>query len=55
MIVTPAIPQSQEYHDFADQRTFFGNYHFLFTTLSLLCYLRWTCVYLLSVILEELV
>ncbi|MED6156734.1 hypothetical protein PIB30_017108 [Stylosanthes scabra] len=24
MIVTPAIPQSQEYHDFADQRTFFG-------------------------------
>ncbi|KAI9087225.1 hypothetical protein K1719_030860 [Acacia pycnantha] len=24
MIVTPTIPQSQEYHDFADQRTFFG-------------------------------
>ncbi|WRX14721.1 hypothetical protein QQP08_007208 [Theobroma cacao] len=24
MIVTPAIPQSQEYHDFADQREFFG-------------------------------
>ncbi|XP_061337209.1 uncharacterized protein LOC133284229 [Gastrolobium bilobum] len=24
MIVTPAIPQSQEYHDFADQRKFFG-------------------------------
>ncbi|PON68406.1 Senescence associated protein [Parasponia andersonii] len=24
MIVTPAIPQSQEYHDFADQRQFFG-------------------------------
>ncbi|EOX98067.1 Senescence associated gene 18 isoform 2, partial [Theobroma cacao] len=23
MIVTPAIPQSQEYHDFADQREFF--------------------------------
>ncbi|XP_059313607.1 uncharacterized protein LOC132064590 [Lycium ferocissimum] len=24
MIVTPAIPQSQEYHDFADQRNFLG-------------------------------
>ncbi|XP_020220227.1 uncharacterized protein LOC109803183 [Cajanus cajan] len=24
MIVTPAIPQSQEYHNFADHRTFFG-------------------------------
>ncbi|KAL0422283.1 UNVERIFIED_CONTAM: hypothetical protein Slati_3251200 [Sesamum latifolium] len=24
MLVTPAIPQSQEYHDFADQREFFG-------------------------------
>ncbi|KAJ7946618.1 Alkaline phytoceramidase (APHC) [Quillaja saponaria] len=24
MIVTPAIPQCQEYHDFADQREFFG-------------------------------
>ncbi|XP_052204198.1 uncharacterized protein LOC127809449 isoform X1 [Diospyros lotus] len=24
MIVTPSIPQSQEYHDFADQREFFG-------------------------------
>ncbi|GMN58908.1 hypothetical protein TIFTF001_028012 [Ficus carica] len=24
MIVTPAIPQSQAYHDFADQRNFFG-------------------------------
>ncbi|TKY71352.1 ceramide metabolic process [Spatholobus suberectus] len=24
MIVTPAIPQSQEYHNFADQRKFFG-------------------------------
>ncbi|VVA94898.1 unnamed protein product [Arabis nemorensis] len=24
MIVTPTIPQSQAYHDFADQRTFFG-------------------------------
>ncbi|XP_050209789.1 uncharacterized protein LOC126660367 [Mercurialis annua] len=24
MIVTPAIPQSQEYHDFADQRQFLG-------------------------------
>nr|GME04483.1 Alkaline ceramidase [Ipomoea batatas] len=24
MIVTPTIPQSQEYHDFADQREFFG-------------------------------
>lgn len=25
MIVTPSIPQSQEYHDFADQRKlFFG-------------------------------
>ncbi|KAH9625214.1 hypothetical protein KSS87_003594 [Heliosperma pusillum] len=24
MIVTPKIPQSQEYHNFADQRTFFG-------------------------------
>ncbi|OAY44927.1 uncharacterized protein LOC110618593 [Manihot esculenta] len=24
MIVTPAIPQSEEYHDFADQREFFG-------------------------------
>ncbi|KAK2642097.1 hypothetical protein Ddye_023860 [Dipteronia dyeriana] len=32
MIVTPAIPQSQEYHDFADQRQFLGNpfYHFHF-------------------------
>ena len=26
MVVTPAIPQSQEYHNFADQRDlFFGN------------------------------
>ncbi|XP_058771828.1 uncharacterized protein LOC131645183 [Vicia villosa] len=24
MIVTPSIPQSQDYHNFADQRTFFG-------------------------------
>ncbi|KZV30372.1 hypothetical protein F511_36979 [Dorcoceras hygrometricum] len=24
MLITPAIPQSQEYHDFADQRKFFG-------------------------------
>ncbi|CAN6901245.1 unnamed protein product [Brassica oleracea] len=24
MIVTPIIPQSQAYHDFADQRSFFG-------------------------------
>ncbi|KAK4438295.1 hypothetical protein Salat_0163800 [Sesamum alatum] len=24
MLVTPSIPQSQEYHDFADQREFFG-------------------------------
>ncbi|XP_010242817.1 PREDICTED: uncharacterized protein LOC104587063 isoform X1 [Nelumbo nucifera] len=24
MIVTPAIPQNEEYHDFADQRDFFG-------------------------------
>ncbi|XP_058771815.1 uncharacterized protein LOC131645170 [Vicia villosa] len=24
MIVTPTIPQSQDYHNFADQRTFFG-------------------------------
>ncbi|XP_065872678.1 uncharacterized protein [Euphorbia lathyris] len=24
MIVTPSIPQSEEYHDFADQREFFG-------------------------------
>lgn len=24
MLVTPAIPQSQDYHNFADQRTFFG-------------------------------
>jgi hypothetical protein len=23
MVVTPAIPQNQEYHDFADQRTLF--------------------------------
>ncbi|XP_010538389.1 PREDICTED: uncharacterized protein LOC104812760 [Tarenaya hassleriana] len=29
MIVTPAIPQSQAYHDFADQRTFFGIPHAL--------------------------
>lgn len=28
MIVTPAIPQSQEYHNFADQREFFGYLHF---------------------------
>lgn len=26
MLVTPKIPQSQEYHDFADQREFFGNF-----------------------------
>jgi hypothetical protein len=25
MIVTPAIPQSEAYHDFADKREFFGN------------------------------
>lgn len=25
MIVTPAIPQSEAYHDFADQRKFFGS------------------------------
>ncbi|XP_013600238.1 anaphase-promoting complex subunit 2 isoform X8 [Brassica napus] len=24
MIITPSIPQSQAYHDFADQRSFFG-------------------------------
>lgn len=24
MIVTPAIPQSQQYHDFADKREFLG-------------------------------
>ncbi|TXG72690.1 hypothetical protein EZV62_001269 [Acer yangbiense] len=29
MIVTPAIPQSQEYHDFADQRQFLGIPNFL--------------------------
>jgi len=30
MIVTPAIPQSQEYHNFADHRKFLGNpLHFL--------------------------
>lgn len=27
MLVTPSIPQSQEYHDFADQRKFLGNCH----------------------------
>lgn len=26
MIVTPAIPQSEAYHDFADQREFFGDF-----------------------------
>lgn len=26
MLVTPAIPQSQAYHDFADQREFFGQF-----------------------------
>ncbi|PKI53007.1 hypothetical protein CRG98_026587 [Punica granatum] len=29
MIVTPAIPQSEAYHDFADQREFFGIPNFL--------------------------
>jgi len=24
MLITPAIPQSEEYHNFADQREFFG-------------------------------
>ncbi|KAF4362177.1 hypothetical protein F8388_010621 [Cannabis sativa] len=51
MIVTPAIPQSQEYHDFADQRRFFGilnalnvisNFPFLVIGLIglVLCYYR---------------
>ena len=31
MIVTPAIPQSQEYHDFADQRQFLGILFTIFT------------------------
>lgn len=35
MIVTPAIPQSEEYHDFADQRKFFGNFFFSFFILYL--------------------
>lgn len=26
MIVTPAIPQNEAYHDFADQRNFFGDF-----------------------------
>ncbi|KAM6581056.1 hypothetical protein CsatA_004830 [Cannabis sativa] len=51
MIVTPAIPQSQEYHDFADQRRFFeipnalnviSNFPFLVIGLIglVLCYYR---------------
>jgi len=28
MIVTPVIPQSQAYHDFADKREFFGDMPF---------------------------
>lgn len=51
MIVTPAIPQSQEYHNFADQRTFFGNpfysyylyYALLFCTLITRIQFNW-CV-----------
>lgn len=32
MVVTPAIPQSEAYHDFADKREFFGNWFmFLFS------------------------
>ncbi|CAA3028368.1 Ceramidase domain-containing [Olea europaea subsp. europaea] len=51
MLVTPKIPQSQEYHDFADQREFFGipntlnvisNFPFLIIGLIglILCYFR---------------
>lgn len=35
MLVTPAIPQSQEYHDFADQREFLGNLLLSYIELSL--------------------
>ena len=35
MLVTPAIPQSQEYHNFADQREFLGDFLFArFSTLN---------------------
>lgn len=29
MIVTPKIPQSEEYHNFADQREFLGDFTLL--------------------------
>lgn len=47
MIVTPAIPQSQEYHDFADQRQFFG----IPNTLNVLSNLPFLVVGLVGLIL----
>ncbi|KAL3382377.1 hypothetical protein AABB24_002095 [Solanum stoloniferum] len=50
MIVTPAIPQSQEYHNFADQRKFLGLvlcHHGNYFKLSLQGELwGWTCFYI---------
>lgn len=41
MIVTPAIPQSQEYHDFADQRELFLGKKRLSLMLGFLSPLGW--------------
>ncbi|KAF2590679.1 hypothetical protein F2Q70_00041524 [Brassica cretica] len=52
MIVTPSIPQSQAYHDFADQRSFFGNFsdpHFSLPQISRVLYLTIDDPYLLGI------
>ncbi|KAL0650559.1 hypothetical protein Bca4012_093250 [Brassica carinata] len=53
MIITPSIPQSQAYHDFADQRSFFGNFsdpHFSLLLISRVLYLTIDDPYLLGIL-----
>ncbi|KAK4485240.1 hypothetical protein RD792_007870 [Penstemon davidsonii] len=38
MLITPAIPQSEEYHDFADQRNYFGDFLYCHLKLSIECF-----------------
>ncbi|KAF2618001.1 hypothetical protein F2Q68_00042178 [Brassica cretica] len=56
MIVTPIIPQSQAYHDFADQRSFFGNFsdpHFSLPSISRVLYLTIDDPYLIGILNAE--
>ncbi|KAF3492866.1 hypothetical protein DY000_02054046 [Brassica cretica] len=53
MIDTPNIPQSQAYHDFTDQRSFFGNFsdpHFSLPSISRVLYLTIDDPYLLGIL-----